>query len=152
MTASRVALASLVFAACAFSIAFARVGQLSPVPAPAPVRMPIEGFVSITNTPEVHVVNVPQVAARQDGRWAVEVSDLPPLRVGAPTFLSVGSRYSVLWPGASKPEVYRVVQIRSDGWVQVEAAEPKGPEPKHKEAGRWINPALAAVIAEVRTP
>jgi hypothetical protein len=122
----------------------ARGEQPYPVPTPAPSRMPIEGLVAITNTPEVHVVNVAQVAARQEGAWSVQVSDLPPVRLAAPTFLKAGARYSVLWPGGAKPEVYRLMQLRPDGWAQVEPLEKD-----KKEAARWINPAMALVIAEL---
>lgn len=128
--------------------------QLAPVPTPAPTRMPIEGFVSIVNTPEVHVVNAPNVAARQEGIWSVRVSDLPPVRVGPPTFLKVGGLYRFSWSGPTAPETYRVVQVRADGWVQVEPVarertlkRQKEPETQsERDTARWINPALATTV------
>ena len=75
------------------------------------------------------------------------------VHLATPSFIAVGKRYAISWPGGGPAQTFLVKQIRSDGWILVEVAE-ETIKPELYIPGefptRWLHVALATSIQEMR--
>jgi len=94
----------------------------------------VRGTVSVGNTPNVNITNMPAVS--QQGEWRVAVSNTPSVIVALPAFVRAGGVYECLWPSGER-EILRVGSVAAGGWVRVE-----GP------TVRWVNVSLARSLEE----
>lgn len=106
--------------------------ETQPRPGPGSGVTRVTGSVSIEGG--VTVDQLPDVNAKQRGPWRVGVTDLPDVRLAAPTFVRAGGRYEITWT-TGQTELVSVTAVATDGWVKVE---------HHR--GRWINIGSARAV------
>jgi hypothetical protein len=112
-------------------------GQVQSVPGPGSGIVTVQG--------EVDIRSLPVIDVGQRGDWKVSLANVADVRVvntptvaAAPlTFVKVGGRYEVTWPGGDR-ETVGVAQIGSGGWVR---AAVNGRQ-------RWLNLSVAKAIEE----
>lgn len=119
---------SLVFGALALAAVVwtgvAAQQETQPRPGPGSGVTPVSGNITVSGT--VSVDALPDVNAKQRGQWRVAITDLPDVRVAAPSFTRKGGRYRITWTNGDEQTV-TVTNPGANGWVQIE------------QAARWLN-------------
>ena len=97
--------------------------EMLPKPGPGSGLTKVVGTVTISNTPDVRVVEMPQ---------------MPPTAIAAPPFLRKGGKYAITWTDGATDTV-TVLDAGQDGWIQVEGTR-----------WRWVNLRAARGVEESR--
>ena len=108
--------------------------EMRPTPGPGSGRMTVD------------VATVPIVQVAPAGEWRTTVTNVPDVRVvntpyvltAAPEFLRSGRRYEIKWP-AGERETIDVAEVTRGGWIRVD-------EPKRQ---RWLNVGAALSLEEL---
>jgi hypothetical protein len=114
MTATAVGVAGVLWAGVAAQ------QEMLPKPGPGSGITKVIGAVSVSNTPDVRVV------------------ELPPITIAAPPFVRKSGRYEITWADGDAEKV-TVLESGPDGWVQVEGMR-----------RRWVNLRAARTVEESR--
>lgn len=100
-----------------------------------------------TGVMDVRVVNHPDVRAVQGSEWLVSVGNTPDVRianvptvaVAGPAFLRSGGRYAITW-ATGEEETITVGELGAGGWIRVQRTG----------GSRWVNLASARSVEEAR--
>jgi hypothetical protein len=92
--------------------------EMLPRPGPGSGITKVVGEVSIANTPNVRVL------------------DLPPLSIPSPPFARTGGSYTLTWPDGGTENVI-IAEVGADGWVRAEGGR-----------RRWINLRTSRAVEE----